>query len=173
MIFGNLTSPKFVEVKKEFLNANSFHDHCSLQTLFNIERIICGIYSLLLESVVDDIQGLSGIRVERGPSISELPVSKNDFLLGSFGHVFWKDVLRLVNIGTKLKVVDFSDICLVEVLSQKQLVELLRRRYQLELLQHSSELLRCHMTVLGPVVVLELRLNQDTFVNDLILDCAQ
>lgn len=82
-------------------------------------------------------------------------------------HVSWENILWLVDIGAELEVIDFSHISLVEVLSKKQLEEVLLWWNETELLQDPSELLGCNVAALGSVIVLELWLDENSLINNL------
>lgn len=66
------------------------------------------------------------------------------------------------------EIVDLSNISLVEVLSNEDLEELLAWWEDIALLQNSSKLLGSNMAALGLIIVLQLRLNQDSLVLNLV-----
>ena len=84
--------------------------------------------------------------------------------------MFWEHVLWLVNISAELEIVDFSNITFVKILSKEELVKVLCWWDNFKLLEDTSELLGSNVAALCSIVVLELRLNQHTLVDNFSSD---
>lgn len=85
-----------------------------------------------------------------------------------FGLIRSKEIFWSVDIMAETEIVDLSNISLVEVLSNEDLEELLAWWEDIALLQNSSKLLGSNMAALGLIIVLQLRLNQDSLVLNLV-----
>lgn len=83
-------------------------------------------------------------------------------------HTFW-----LINISAEFEIVDFSNVSFIEVFTQKKLIQVLRWRDDLKLLENSSELLSSDVAAVGPIVILELWLDEHTLEVDFLLDGAK
>lgn len=166
LLLGHSAFSKLIEIDEELFNSDSFHHDQGLEPFFNVGRIVVGVDSLLLESVSDDVKISSLALEESGAGVPQLAEEHGRLLLGVLGDVGREDVGSSVDVGAELEVVDLSDVALVEVPPQQKLVQVFRRREQVALLQHSSELLGGHVAALGAVVVLELGLDQDPLVLD-------
>lgn len=129
--------------------------------------------SLLEESIVDNIEALSLVLEVGGSGVSQLAEVEDQLWHGVLGDILWEDILWVVNVCAKFEVVDFSDVSFVEILSNQELIEVLSWWNDLQFLEHSSELLSCNVAALGPVVVLELWLDENALKANLSADCAQ
>jgi len=173
LVLCNFSSSQLVEIVEEFFDSNSLHDDVMLKSLFNIIWVICDLNSLLEISVIDDIKVL-GFVFEIGRScISKLSVINKHFWLWVLWNILWEDVLWLIDICAESKIVDFSNIAFVQILSNQKLEELLRWWDEVELLHHSSELFSGDVAAVSSIVILELRLDEDSLVNDLSANCGQ
>lgn len=121
---------------------------------------------MLLESVSDDVKISSRSLEESRAGVSQLAEEHGWLLLWVLGDVGREDVLGSVDVRAESEVVDLSHVALVEVSSKQQLVQFFGRWQQVALFQHSSELFGSHVAALRAVVVLELRLDQDSLVLD-------
>lgn len=83
-------------------------------------------------------------------------------------HVLWS-----INVSAELEIVDLSNVALVEVFSQENLEQVLRWWNKSKLFQNSSELFSSDMATVCSIIILELRLNENSLVNDLSLDMSQ
>lgn len=82
-------------------------------------------------------------------------------------YVFWEDILWSINICAESKIVDFSNVPLVQVFSNQKLEKLLRWWDEGKYFHNSSELLSCDMATVSSIIILQLRLDKDSFVLDL------
>lgn len=170
LVFGNLASSELVEIEEELFNSYSLHDDGGLNTLFNIVGVVHGVYPLLHESVIDNVQALGFVLVERMSSISELSVHEHCIWFRVLSYVFWEDVLWLVNISTELEIVHFSNISLIKVLSKQKLIQFFGWWNDFKFLENAPELLGGNVAALSSVIVLELGLNEYTFEDDFAPD---
>ena len=56
LVLGDLTLSKLVEVEEELFDSDSLHDDHRLESELDVKRVVGDLDSLLLESVVDDIE---------------------------------------------------------------------------------------------------------------------
>ena len=160
--FRDLASSELVEVEEELLNSHSFHHNLGLEPLLDVVRVVPNLNPFLQESVIDHIQAVGGRRVIRAACVSELAQLHGNVWLWIFGSVLGEDVFWAINVRAEFEVIDFSNIALIEILAQQKLKQGLRWRNELKLFKHSPELLSSNMAALGPVVVLELGLYEDS-----------
>ena len=83
-------------------------------------------------------------------------------------HVFWS-----VDISAELEIVDFSDISFVEIFSQEKLEKWFFRRNETQFFKNTSELFSCDMATACSIIVLELRLDKNSLVSNLSLNCTE
>lgn len=158
-----MTLPKLIEVDEELFDTDPLHDYEGAQTVFNVVRIARDFDSGLLVAVVDDIDVGSGA-LEEGrhlvvvDALGELGRGRR-----VLGHVAGEDVLRSIKVFAELKVVDLSSSAAVTVLPDDQVKHLLVRRHQAQTLEHSEELVRCDVQLLGAVEVHEAGLEKNAF----------
>ena len=88
-------------------------------------------------------------------------------------HVLWEDILWSINISAEGEIVDLPNVPLVQVFSDQKLEKLFRWWNKFELLHNSSKLFSCDMAASSSIVILQLGLNEDSFVSDLSSNCAQ
>ena len=144
-----------------------------MEAHLDVKRVVGGLNSLLKESVVDDVEVLGRVLEIGVTGISELSIIELLVLSWLLGLVNWEDILWSVDIGTEFEVVDLSDVTLIEVLSEEELELWLREWNELEGLENSSELLGGDVAALGPVVILELWLDQDSLIHNLCSNDGQ
>ena len=89
------------------------------------------------------------------------------------GCILNEDVLRSVNIGTEFEIINFSDISSVEILSNQDLEEFLLWWNQIQLFHNTSELLNSDVAAVSSIIILELRLDQDSLLDNFSLDGIQ
>lgn len=118
-----MTLSKLIEILEEFFNSDSFHDNGVLESVLDICRIVGYLDSLLHETVIDNIQTLSGIWEVGGTCLSQLTMMEWSICLWVFSCVLNEDILRSVNISAEFEIVDLSNITSVEVLSNQNLEE--------------------------------------------------
>lgn len=171
--FGNFTSSKLVKIIEELFDSHSLHNNVMLESLFNIAWVICDFNSLLHVSVIDNIKVCCWFLVESGSCISQLTVSNSIVWLWVLWNVFWENVLWSIDVSAESEVIDFSNVSPVQVLSNQKLEKILAWWNELELLQNSSELFSCDMAAFSLVVILQLRLDQDSLISNLSSNCRQ
>ena len=76
-----------------------------------------------------------------------------------------KDTLVSINFIAEINIVDFVRISLVHVTSENKVKDSLGGK-DTELVEDSEELTLCHVSTLGDIEVLELRLQMDAAVKD-------
>jgi len=168
-----MTLSELVEIKEEFFNSDSLHNDSMLESILNIIWVVGHLDSLLHESVVDDVQTLSvGIEVSITCG-SQLAVMEWIFWFWVLVNILDEDVLWSVNISTELEIVDLSDVSSVEIFPDQNLEELLLWWDQIQFLHDTSELLNSDVAAVGPVIILELRLDQDSLLDNFSLDSVQ
>lgn len=104
---------------------------------------------------------------EGATGVSELTLGEVHIFNWVFGSVWLEKISGLVDIVAEVEVVDFSHVALVEVLSNQDLEKIFAWWQDVALLEHSSELLGSDMAALGFIIVLQLRLDEDSFVLNL------
>lgn len=95
------------------------------------------------------------------------------FSLWIFSSVNWENILWLIDVSAEHDVIDLSNISFVQVLSKEQLEELLSWWDEGKLFHDSSELLGRNMAALSSIIILQLRLDKDSFVCNLCSNRAQ
>lgn len=100
-------------------------------------------------------------------------MENNHFWLWVLWNILREDALWLIDICAESEIIDFSNVALVQVFSNQKLEELLRWWDEAELLHDSSELFSSDVTAISSIIILELRLDEDSFVNDLNANCGQ
>ena len=171
--FGNFSSSKLVKIIKELFDSHSLHNDVMLESRFNIAGVICDFNSLLHVSVIDNIKVSCWFLVESRSCISQLTVSNSVVWLWVLWNVFWENVLWSINVSAESEVIDFSNVSPVQVLSNQKLEKILAWWNELELLHNSSELFSCDMAAFSPVIILQLRLDQDSLISNLSSNCRQ
>lgn len=116
-MLGNLSLPEFIKVGEELFDSDTLHDNESLHSLFNVTWVVVCLNSLLLESVMDDVEVLCFVSEESVSCVSELTVHNDWLWCRVFGYVFGEYIFCLVDISAEVEVVNFSDVALVEILS--------------------------------------------------------
>jgi hypothetical protein len=173
LIFGNFSLSKFVEILEELFYSNSFHDNVVLKSRLDIVWIVGDLDSLLEVSVIDHIKVLGVVLEESRTSVSQLTMEDVVDFLWIFSDVCWKDVLWSIDVSAEHEVIDLSNISFVQVLSNEQLEELLSWWDEGKLFHNSSELLGRNMAALSSIIILQLRLDKDSFICNLGSNSAQ
>lgn len=119
--FGHLSFAKFVEIEEELLYSHSLHHDGSLKSRLNIRWVVCNLNSLVKEPVVDHVHVFGSCLVVRGSCVSQLSFLNAVIWLRSFGNVFWENVFRSIDIGTKSEVVHLPHVSFVKVLPEQKL----------------------------------------------------
>lgn len=120
---------------------------------------------MLKESVLEHVNVTSGSSEEVAAGLVCSSCSRGDALHASIlggEHILWA-----VNIGAESEIVHFSLVALIEVLSNDEIIDLLLRGVEGEVLEHSLELLCGDMARLGPIKILEARLEEHSVGDDL------
>lgn len=161
--------PQLIEVDEELLNTDPLHYYEGAQTVFNVVRVAGDLDSGLLVAVVDDIDVGSGA-LEEGRQLVVVDALRELGRGGRvLGHVAGEDVLRSIEVLAELKVVDLSSSAAVTVLSDDQVKHLLVGRHQAQTLEHSEELVRRDVQLLGAVEVHEAGLEQNALSLDFVV----
>ena len=143
-----------------------------LKSILDIVWVVSNLNSLLEVSIVDNIKVLSGVLEKGRTSVSQLTVEDMVNFLWIFSDISWEDILWSIDISAEHEVIDLSNISFIQVLSNKQLEELLTWWNERKLLHNSSKLLGRNMAALSSIIILQLRLDKDSFVHNLCSNSA-
>lgn len=103
-------------------------------------------------------------------SISQLSMEKWVLFYRVLVDVLDENILWFINISAELEVINFSNISFIKIFSNEDLEKLFLWWDQFQLFHYSSELLNCNVATVGPVIILELRLDQYTLLDNFNLD---
>lgn len=173
LVLGDLSLSKLIEIVEEFFDSDSLHDDVVLKSGLDIVWIVGDLDSLLQVSVVDNIKALCGVIVKGRSSVSQLTVEDVLLSLWVFSGISWEYVLWSIDVSAEHEIIDFSNVSFVQVLSNEQLEELLSWWDERKLFHDSSELLGSNMAALSSIIILQLRLNKDSFVYNLSSNSVQ